>query len=207
MARKNKIKSSGPKLRFGAIPDIQEEIRREIWPMERKVLFRPDRLRYVRRLIKPQGCVFCSAVKAGVSPESLLLYQDDLAIVVLNKYPYNNGHVLVLPRRHCGEFLQLTSEESVAINAALKRTVEALTEIYGAEGFNVGLNLGGAAGAGIPEHLHYHVVPRWYGDTNFFPLIAETKVVIETVEASFGKLVPFFPPAPKKPRRTSRYGK
>ncbi len=195
---KNKSHSAKPKL--GPTPSLEEEIRREIWPMERKVLFKPDRLRYVRKLIKPQGCVFCSAVKAGVSPESLLLYQDDLAIVVLNKYPYNNGHVLVLPRRHCGEFLQLTIEESAAINSCLKRVIGALTEVYGPEGFNVGLNLGGAAGAGIPEHLHYHVVPRWNGDTNFFPLIAETKVVIETVEASFAKLLPFFPPPPKRTR-------
>jgi ATP adenylyltransferase len=207
MARKSKTKDRTPKPRPGVVSSLEEEIRREIWPMERKVLFKPDRLRYVRKLIKPQGCVFCSAVKAGVSPESLLLYQDDLAIVVLNKYPYNNGHVLVLPRRHCGEFLQLTSEESVAINVCLKRSIEALAYVYGPEGFNVGLNLGGAAGAGIPEHLHYHLVPRWHGDTNFFPLIAETKVVIETVEASFAKLLPFFAPVPEKARKASRQGK
>jgi ATP adenylyltransferase len=174
------------------VASLVNRVRSEIWPDERQVLFRPERLKYVRKLVKPDGCVFCHAVKAGVSPESLLLYKDDHAIVVMNKYPYNTGHLLVLPRRHCGDFTQLTEEEMVGINRALQTSVRALGEVFKPNGFNVGLNLGSAAGAGIPEHLHYHIVPRWAGDTNFFPLIAETKVVIETLETSFAKLLPFF---------------
>lgn len=180
---------------------LVDDIRREIWPAERQVLFKPDRLRYVRKLIKPEGCVFCAATKHGVSPESLLLYQDDLAIVIMNKYPYNTGHLLVLPKRHCGDFIQLTPAENAAINNCLRRSIEALSEVFNPDGFNAGMNLGSAAGAGIPEHLHWHVVPRWSGDTNFFPLIAETKVVIETLETSFAKLLPFFPPPPKRPSK------
>lgn len=180
---------------------LVEGVRREIWPSERQVLFKPERLRYVRKLIKPDGCVFCAAVKHGVSSESLLLYQDELAIVVMNKYPYNTGHLLVLPKRHCGDFIQLTPAESAALQACLRRAVEALSEVFNPDGFNIGMNLGSAAGAGIPEHLHYHLVPRWSGDTNFFPLIAETKVVIETLETSFAKLLPFFPPPPKRPSK------
>lgn len=171
---------------------LTRRIRREIWPDERAVLFKPDRLKYVRKLIKPEGCVFCSAVSAGVGPESLLLYQDAHAIVIMNKYPYNTGHILVLPRRHTGDFLTLSEGEHRAVNQALSRTLQALEKTYAPAGYNVGLNLGAAAGAGIPEHLHYHVIPRWAGDTNFFPLIAETKVVVETLETSFARLLPFF---------------
>lgn len=172
--------------------DLVRSVREEIWPVERKVLFNPERLRYVRKLIKPEGCVFCHAVEKGRGFESLLLYKGESAIVVLNKYPYNNGHLLILPRRHCGEFLELTEAEHREMNLCMQRALKALTEIYRPSGFNVGLNLGSAAGAGIPEHLHYHVVPRWAGDTNFFALIAETKVVVETLEQTFDRLLPYF---------------
>ena len=176
----------------GAGGDLSARVREEIWPVERPVLFRPERLRYVRKLIEPKGCVFCQAVEDGPSAESLLLYKGDHAIVVLNKYPYNSGHVLVLPRRHCGDFLQLTDVEHFEINLLLRRVVEACQEVYQPAGFNVGLNLGAASGAGIPQHLHYHVVPRWAGDTNFFALLAETKVVVETLEQTYERLLPYF---------------
>ena len=172
--------------------ELARKIREEVWPVERAVLFRPERLKYVRKLIQPKGCVFCQAVAAGISQESLLLYSGKNAIIIMNKYPYNNGHLLVLPKRHCGDFLQLTSAEHSEINDCLTKAIEALTEAYGPSGFNVGLNLGLASGAGIPEHLHYHVVPRWTGDTNFFALIADTKVVVETLEQSYQRLLPYF---------------
>ena len=172
--------------------DLSAQVREEIWPVERAVLFRPERLRYVRKLIEPKGCVFCQAVDAGPSAESLLLYKGDHAIVVLNKYPYNSGHVLVLPRRHCGDFLELTDVEHFEINLLLRRVVEACQKVYQPAGFNVGLNLGAASGAGIPQHLHYHVVPRWAGDTNFFALLAETKVVVENLEQTYERLLPYF---------------
>ncbi len=162
------------------------------WPTERAVLFKPDRLKYVRKMIKPEGCVFCAARAKGVGAESLLLYRGEHAIIVMNKFPYNPGHVLILPRRHCGEFLELTDAEHTEINKMLRRVVAALKEVYNPAGFNVGLNLGAASGAGIPEHLHFHVVPRWSGDTNFFPLLAQTKVVVETLEQTFERLLPYF---------------
>lgn len=174
------------------LQSLLEQIRQEIWPVERKVLFKPERLRYVRKLVKPEGCVFCHAVETGPSPESLLLYKGKSAIVILNKYPYNNGHLLILPRRHCGEFLEVTEDEHREMNQCLQAAIRALEESYRPSGFNVGLNLGSAAGAGIPEHLHYHVVPRWSGDTNFFPLIADTKVVVETLEQTYERLLPYF---------------
>jgi ATP adenylyltransferase len=188
----NKTTKRGLKPTNAPEEKLTRQIREEIWPGERKTLFNPDRLRYVRKLIKPAGCVFCSAVEAGCTPESLLLYKGEHAIVVLNKYPYNNGHLLILPRRHCGEFLELTENEHRAMNHCLTRALKALQEAYQPSGFNVGLNLGSAAGAGIPEHLHYHVIPRWSGDTNFFPLIADTKVVVETLEQTYRRLLPYF---------------
>lgn len=177
--------------------DLLRLIREDVWPVERKVLFNPERLRYVRKLIQPKGCVFCAAVEKGRSFESLLLHEREHAIVVLNKYPYNNGHLLILPRRHCGEFLELTSDEHREMNECLQLAIRSLSEVYQPPGFNVGLNLGSAAGAGIPEHLHFHVVPRWAGDTNFFALLADTKVVVETLEQTYERLLPFFEgPAP-----------
>jgi ATP adenylyltransferase len=138
------------------------------------------------------GCVFCAAAKAKPEFESLLLFRNELAMVVLNKYPYNNGHLLVLPTRHQGDITALTDQEGAELQRLLKESVRILKDTLGTDGFNVGLNLGKVAGAGIPEHLHYHIVPRWAGDTNFFPLLAETKVVIETLEQTFERLLPYF---------------
>ena len=113
-------------------------------------------------------------------------------MVILNKYPYNNGHLLIMPRRHVGELWKLSDDDVANMQILLKHSVKILKKVYSPMGFNVGLNLGQVAGAGIPDHLHYHVIPRWGGDTNFFPLIAQTKLVIETVEQSFAKLEKHF---------------
>lgn len=171
------------------------------WPAERAVLFRPARLNYVRKIDRPAGCVFCAAVEAGPSAESLLLFSGKHAIVVLNKFPYNNGHILVLPKRHCGDFLELTKAEHAEIAECMTRSIAAVKEAYNCAGFNCGLNLGAASGAGIPEHLHYHIVPRWNGDTNFFPLLAQTKVVVETLEQTYERLAPYFQPSAGRRRK------
>lgn len=162
------------------------------WPMQRSVLARPDRAKYVRGEEKPMGCVFCAAAENGPSLASLCLYRGKRVMAVLNKFPYNNGHVLLLPVRHEGEFTELKDREHTEIHLLLRETIKILKKVYDPAAFNVGLNLGAAAGAGIPEHLHYHVVPRWRGDTNFFPLLAGTKVVVETLEQTYGGLVPYF---------------
>jgi ATP adenylyltransferase len=153
-----------------------------VWPQERDFMARPDRLRYVRKMIKNDGCVFCEAARKGVSPDSLCIYKNDLAMIVLNKFPYNSGHVLILPTRHTGDLSELTDDEFFEIQRLIRRTVRVIQKEYRIEGLNIGLNMGAIAGAGIPEHLHWHVIPRWHGDTNFFPLIAETKVLAQTVE-------------------------
>jgi ATP adenylyltransferase len=113
-------------------------------------------------------------------------------MIVLNKYPYNTGHVLVIPKRHEGDYLNLTQSEFEDLHNTLRLAVKAVKDVYESHGLNLGLNLDKAAGAGIPDHLHYHVVPRFKGDMNFFPLIAETKVVPEALEETYRKLSSYF---------------
>jgi ATP adenylyltransferase len=120
------------------------------------------------------------------------LARCDLAFVTVAKYPYNPGHLLVLPTRHVGELEDLTAEEIGQIGELLQRSVTALRTAADPHGFNVGLNLGRVAGAGIPEHLHWHVVPRWGGDTNFMPVVGETRVLPELLAETYQKLRPLF---------------
>lgn len=162
------------------------------WPIERDYMERPERFKYVRKMLPEVGCVFCNAVKVGVDFSSLMLYQNDLAMVVQNKFPYNTGHLLVLPKRHVGDLTETSAEELKVLGQLVKDSVGIVREVYGCEGINIGLNLGSAAGAGIPGHLHWHIVPRWNGDTNFFPLLAGTKVLPETLQQTFEKLLPYF---------------
>lgn len=162
------------------------------WPGARQVLFRPERLNYVRKIVRPEGCVFCTAREAGVGSDSLLVAVHGDAMLIMNKYPYNAGHLLVLPRRHLGNFADLTHKEAADIHYLQQKAIHALTDLYSPGGFNMGLNLGSVAGAGIPDHMHWHIIPRWPGDSNFFPLIAQSKVVIETLERTYERLVPYF---------------
>lgn len=168
-------------------PDFLQ-IAGERWPMERNVLFRPERLQYVRKLIPEVGCVFCRCATNEPKFETLCVYQTKHSMVVLNKFPYNSGHVLVLPKRHVGEIFALEDEEYFDLMNLIRLAARAVENAYQPAGFNLGMNHGRVSGAGIPEHLHYHIVPRWAGDLNFFPLIAETKVVIENLETSFDRL-------------------
>ncbi|WP_413293062.1 HIT family protein [Bdellovibrio sp. HCB185ZH] len=167
-------------------------INQNVWPMERDVLFRPDRMKYVRKLIKPEGCVFCNAAKHEASFDTLCVYKSKHSMVVLNKFPYNSGHVLVLPLRHCGDLLKLSDAEFTDVQNTIRHTMAAINSIYEPGGINLGLNHGAVAGAGIPEHLHYHMIPRWAGDLNFFPLIAETKVLVESLEQTYEKFLEYF---------------
>ena len=137
-----------------------------------KNLFAPWRLEFITGK-RPEGCVFCKLpAEAGRSRENLVLHVGEKAFVVMNRYPYTAGHLLVIPLRHTSDFASLTGEENSEISELLQRSLRVLGEIYRPDGFNLGMNLGAAAGAGIREHLHWHVVPRWYGDTNFLPVLA-----------------------------------
>ncbi len=161
----------------------------EIWPQERDFIFRPDRLKYVRRLKNSETCVFClSAKEKEPCFDRLLIYKTEHSQIVLNKYPYNNGHLIVCPLKHGGSIFDLTDEEYMDLMKLVRLSSKLVKSVYPAQGLNIGINHEKAAGAGIPDHLHWHVIPRWFGDTNFFPIIAETKVLPETLEQSYEKL-------------------
>ncbi len=171
---------------------IKKENKKDIWPNKRNVFFRPERMKYVRKLVKSDVCVFCSSAKQKASLETLCIYKSKYTQIVLNKYPYNNGHLLVLPLEHVGQILDLSPERFEDLHKTLRLAVQAIQCVYQPNGFNIGMNHGSTGGAGIPDHLHYHIVPRWNGDLNFFPLIAETKVVIESLEQSYDKFSAYF---------------
>jgi ATP adenylyltransferase len=135
------------------------------------------------------GCVFCAIPETEAER---VLVRGELAYVVLNKFPYNPGHLLAVPLRHVGDLEEVTPEENAELQAFLQLAVGAIRRTARPDGFNVGLNLGRTAGAGIPEHLHWHVVPRWSGDTNFMSVIGETRVLPELLEETHRRLKPGF---------------
>lgn len=152
-------------------------------------LYSPWRYRYVTSTSQPvDGCVFCGAVAA----DPLVVARGVSAFVILNLYPYNSGHLMVVPVRHVASLAELSRDELAEVMTLVQRAEIALTEVYQPQGINVGLNLGRAAGAGIADHLHVHLVPRWVGDTNFMSVVAETRVLPEEVPASAERLRPVF---------------
>jgi ATP adenylyltransferase len=139
-------------------------------------------------------CVFCRLAASGPpSEDNLVVWRGETAFVVLNAYPYASGHVLVLPLRHVGAMADLTADESTELWAATQAAVAAIEGAYEPDGLNMGANLGRAAGAGIPAHLHLHVLPRWSGDTNFMTSVAETRVMPETLQLSWKRLTDAWP--------------
>jgi ATP adenylyltransferase len=137
---------------------------------------------------KDQGCLFCEKPKEGDDEKALIVARSELSFAILNKYPYNSGHLMVAPFRHVGELEEVEDDESLDMQRLLQRCITALKEAMHPDGFNIGMNLGVVAGAGIPDHLHWHVVPRWNGDTNFMPVVGETKVLPELLEGSYSRV-------------------
>jgi len=145
-----------------------------------KPLWAPWRLEYIAQADELEGCVFCAESKHQVPAAECLRVRDgSAAIALLNKYPYSSGHLMIAPRRHVGSLAELTDEEALEIHRLAVASVDVLTRLYGPGGFNLGWNLGRVAGAGIADHVHLHVVPRWGGDTNFMPVLADVKVLPE----------------------------
>ncbi len=141
-----------------------------------------------------RDCVFCAIAASGApSPDNGMVWRGDLTFAVLNAYPYASGHLLVLPLRHVSDLEELTGEESAELWVTTLAAVRAITVAYEPDGMNVGANLGRAAGAGIPRHLHFHVVPRWSGDTNFMTSIAGVRVIPETLAGAWDKLAKAWP--------------
>ena len=157
-------------------------------------LWAPWRSAYLARAVRPSpGCIFCvpRLGPAGLS-RRLVLYVGAQALVLLNRYPYNNGHLMVAPRRHIASPELLSREERATLADLVALAVERLRAVLRPAAFNVGANLGPAAGAGFADHMHWHVVPRWEGDTNFMPVIASTRVLSQHLEESYALLAPHF---------------
>jgi ATP adenylyltransferase len=158
-------------------------------------IFTPWRYRYVTDKTRPEpGCVLCRAAAKADRPESLVVHLSALTVVVMNLYPYNGGHVMLAPRRHVGSLEAATPEELADIMALARRMERAFAEVYRPDGVNVGMNLGKAAGAGVADHIHLHMVPRWNGDTNFMTVVGEVRVLPEEPGQALAKLKPFFEP-------------
>jgi ATP adenylyltransferase len=136
----------------------------------------------------PQGCIFCDKPAAGDDAASLIVHRGRTNFVILNAFPYNNGHLMVVPYRHLGRLSDLTAEENAEMMALAALMTEVLRDVSGPDGYNLGMNLGRVAGAGIADHLHLHIVPRWNGDTNFMPVLGDVKVMPETLDQVYAKL-------------------
>src|SRR3989440_3020372 len=154
-------------------------------------LWAPWRLAYIARETPPKAgddCFICRGLGEADDRKNLIAHRTPLGAVVLNRFPYNNGHLLIAPRAHKGRLDELTPDEVLDTQHTLTRMVGLLAEVMCPDGYNIGLNLGRAAGAGLPGHLHWHIVPRWHGDTNFMPILADTRVIVQSLDVLWGML-------------------
>jgi ATP adenylyltransferase len=155
-------------------------------------IFAPWRIEWVERDSEAdeiEGCPFCVLPERGADRDSRIVARNESAFVILNNAPYNPGHAMVIPDEHTGEYRALAGDELRDHSVLTQKTIEALDRALSPDGFNAGLNLGdGAAGGSIEDHVHTHVVPRWNGDTNFMPVISETKVIVEAIEDTYERL-------------------
>jgi|SRR5581483_1569620 len=157
-------------------------------------LWAPWRLEYIEQADEQQGCIFCLA--AGGDDEAMLVvHRGARAFVLLNKFPYASGHLMVAPVRHVGELADLSDEEALEIHRLAERGLAALADEFAPQGYNLGWNLGRIAGAGVVDHVHLHVVPRWAGDTNFMPVLADVKVLPEHLATTRRRLAAAWPAA------------
>lgn len=156
-----------------------------LWAPWRKAYIRPEKK--TRR-----GCLFCALLKEKRDAKNYILKKTPHSFAILNLYPYNNGHTLIVPRRHAADLAALSSEEKLDLLNLCQEVQSAIQKKMKAHGFNLGINLGSFAGAGIPEHLHLHIVPRWKGDANFMPVVGGTKVISESLESVYTELSAFF---------------
>ena len=150
-------------------------------------LWSPWRLAYITGEASSGGCVFCAAL-SDPEAEPLIVHRGAACFVILNLFPYNNGHLMVAPRAHVASLTDLGDDQTAAVMTLVRRSLRMLDGVMQPQGFNVGVNIGRVAGAGFPDHVHVHIVPRWDGDTNFLPVVAEVKVVNEHLDRTWEKL-------------------
>lgn len=152
-----------------------------------KTIWAPWRIEYLTRE-KDAGCIFCEKPKENRDRENLIIYRDETGFIIMNRYPYSNGHLMAVPYRHTREIGELSDRERLEIMNLTVKCVEIL-KVFKPDGFNIGMNLGRVAGAGIDDHIHFHIVPRWSGDTNFMPIIGDIKVMPEYLDETYLKLI------------------
>jgi ATP adenylyltransferase len=157
-----------------------------------KQLWAPWRLEYIEQADEQEGCIFCRAAEGDDEP-GLVVHRGRDAFVLLNRFPYASGHLMVAPFRHVGDLGELTDDEVLEIHRLTSQGMGALAQLYRPQGFNMGWNLGRIAGAGVTDHVHAHLVPRWAGDTNFMPVLADVKVIPEHLAETRRRLVEVWP--------------
>ncbi len=151
-----------------------------------KVLWAPWRIKYITG-DKEEGCIFCKKPKEGNDKDNLILYTGETSFIIMNRYPYSNGHLMTVPYKHTNNFSDLTQEERLELMNLTAKCIDIL-KVIEPEGFNIGMNLGKTGGAGIDDHLHFHIVPRWSGDNNFMPVIGDLRVMPEYLEDTYETL-------------------
>jgi ATP adenylyltransferase len=154
-------------------------------------LWAPWRLGYIKGEKEP-GCIFCTRLARSTDQEDYILQRGERSFVILNAYPYTNGHLMIVPFDHVSDLEALADATLAEMNQLLKRSISALRQAFGPQGFNIGWNIGRCAGAGVEEHVHEHVVPRWNGDTNFMPVLADVTVIPDTLADTWRTLKPYF---------------
>jgi len=157
-----------------------------------KVVWAPWRMEYVGSDQAGEGCIFCPGDDHTQDEKKLILYRGKWSIVLMNRFPYSNGHLLIAPVRHTCSFEFLSPDEKLDLLNMVERSVSVLNKVMDPAGFNIGMNLGKAAGAGVEDHMHFHIVPRWSGDTNYMTVIGEVRIIPEHIQATYQKLLPFF---------------
>jgi len=161
----------------------------------------PWREDYVKKLCRMSECIFCHALKLGNDQKAYILYRGDHNFIILNKFPYSPGHLMIAPYKHLATFDESRKELSNEMADLLKLSLKVLRKNYQPHGFNAGMNLGQSAGAGVVDHFHLHVIPRWVGDANFMPLISQTKVLIEDLNTTYARLLPLFKKEKKRRKK------
>jgi ATP adenylyltransferase len=156
-----------------------------------KQIWAPWRMEYIQE-VKSGDCIFCTLPSADDDNKNFILYRGKFCFIIMNIFPYNTGHVMISPYRHLSCITRLEENEFTEINRLTRKSVEILRTVKSPEGFNVGFNLGKAGGAGFDEHIHIHIVPRWNGDTNYMPVLAETKVHPEHLRTTYDTMLPHF---------------
>jgi len=155
-------------------------------------LITPWRKKYINNEIRNKECFLCKAIKSKNPKNKFILYKGKFSFIIMNLYPYNNGHLLIAPKKHVDSPLKVEEKVNIEIERLKLKSIDILKKVYKPHGFNIGMNLGRASGAGLPDHFHIHIVPRWEGDANFMALLGDTKMMFEGIEESYKKLKDYF---------------